>query len=168
VANQLPLSSSVQELAALRDIHLPAPINWWPLALGWYVLGLVVLALFFFFVFFLVRYYLNNRKRRQALQLLKKYQEEYQMDGNGQLMAARVSELLKRVALVYFERSRVASLQGDKWIDFLNHTGKGLDFKEVRDALLRAPYQPNSPCDLNLLFKISGLWISQRRGPCLS
>jgi hypothetical protein len=83
-------------------------------------------------------------------------------------MAARISELLKRVALVYFPRSRVASLQGEAWIDFLSHTGKKLDFNAVRDELIEAPYQPNSSCDLNLLFKISRLWITQRRGSCLN
>lgn len=36
--------ASPDPLAQLRDIHLPEPIGWWPLAIGWYIL--IALALF--------------------------------------------------------------------------------------------------------------------------
>ena len=29
----------------LRDIHLPAPLGWWPLAPGWWIVGALVFAL---------------------------------------------------------------------------------------------------------------------------
>lgn len=168
MANNSAISPQAQELAQLHDIHLPEPIGWWPLAPGWYLLALLVIAMLVTAIIFAVRYYKNGRAKRQALRLLETYRRQYQQDRNSQLNAARVSELLKRVALVYFPRSKVASLQGDAWILFLNNTAKGLNFESVRTELLEAPYQPAISQNLNLLFQMTRSWINQRRGPCLN
>lgn len=168
MASNPAISPQAQELAQLRDIHLPDPIGWWPLAPGWYLLSLFVIAMLVTAIIFVIRYYKNGRAKRQALRLLETYRQQYQQDTNSQLTAARISELLKRVALVYFPRSKVASLQGESWILFLNHTAKGLHFENVRIELLDAPYQPTISLDLNLLFEMTRSWINQRRGPCLN
>lgn len=168
MASTLPTNPHAQALGELRDIHLPEPISWWPLAPGWYVVGLLVIITLLTMVYFLVRYYKNTRAKRQALRLLTDYRQQYEGEGNSQLSAARVSELLKRVALVYFPRSKVASLQGHEWIAFLNSSSKGLDFEQVRTELLDVPYQPMKPHDLNRLFQMAHQWIRQRRRPCLN
>jgi hypothetical protein len=165
MANNLAITPPPQELAQLRDIHLPSPIGWWPLAPGWYVLALLVLITLATTAYFLTRHYIKNRAKRQALKLLDTYREQYQQERH-QLSAARVSELLKRVALVYFPRSNVASLQGEAWITFLTDSSKGLDFEKVRAELLEGPYQSNLSHDLNLLFQMAHTWIRQRRRPC--
>ena len=157
-----------EELAKLHDIHLPDAIGWWPLAPGWYLLAILSIVTLMAVVFFLGRYYLNGRARRQALRLLTLFQQQYQRDANSQLTAARISELLKRVALVYFPREQVASLQGESWVAFLNTTAKDLDFNRVRSELLETPYQSTMDRDLAPLFIIARAWISQRRGSCLN
>ncbi len=157
-----------QELAQLRDIHLPASIGWWPCAPGWYLLATIFILAFLITVFFLCRYHVNGRARREGLRLLTTYLQQYQRDANSQCIAARLSELLKRVALVYFPRDKVASLQGKAWIAFLNNTSKGLDFTLVERELLEAPYQAMMDCDLQRLFDLARSWIRQRRGPCLN
>ena len=161
-------SPKAQELAQLRDIHLPDAIGWWPLAPGWYLLAIILFVALITVIFLGGRYYLNGRSRRQALRLLVTCQQQYQRDANSQLSAARVSELLKRVALVYFPREQVASLQGESWITFLNTTSNGLDFNCVHTELLEAPYQATIDCDLHNLFIVARAWISQRRGSCLN
>lgn len=163
MANPLP-----RGLEELRDIHLPQPIGWWPLAPGWYFLAALIILLIILAIFFLRRYYLNSCAKREALALLKTYHNVYELDQNSQLSSAQVSELLKRVALSYFSRAEVASLQGDAWILFLNKTAKKLNFEEIRAELLEMPYQPRKDCDLTLLFNMAKQWISQRRGPCLN
>jgi hypothetical protein len=168
MASRLATSPAAPELAQLRDIHLPAPIGWWPPAAGWYLLTLIIVVMLFAAIFFIRRHYINGRAKRHALRLLASYQQQYQQDHNSQLCAARVSELLKRVALVYFPRSNVASLQGDEWILFLTNTSKGLRFETVRTALLDIPYQPTASHDLSSLLKFVRTWISQRRGRCLN
>ncbi len=168
MANLSAIPSSARELAQLRDIHLPKPIGWWPLAPGWYWLAVLILMLFMTGIFFITRHYINGRAKRQALHLLASYQYQYQRDLNAPSTAARLSELLKRVALVYFPRTKVASLQGEEWIAFLNSTSKGLDFEKVRTELLDMPYQPSLSNDLNLFIKMVRNWIKQRRGRCLN
>ena len=156
------------ELAQLRDIHLPKAINWWPLAPGWYLLAFVGLIILGALIFYFTRKYHHDRAKRRALLLLTSYQEQYKKERNSQVSASHVSELLKRVALVYFPRSQVASLQGEAWIAFLNSTGQGLDFNQVRSALLQAPYQRAFKEDLTLLFHLAQQWITKRRGRCLN
>ena len=157
------MASSVDPLTQLHDIHIPADIGWWPLAVGWYLLALSVFLFLGAAVFFIRRYYLHTRPRRQALSLLLSYEQAYERDGNHQAVAANVSELLKRVALVYFPRAKVAGLQGTEWLEFLNSTSRGLDFKTVRYELLEAPYQSVVDVDLQGLFELSRQWINQRK-----
>lgn len=155
-------------LAQLRDIHLPAPIGLWPLAVGWVVLAALLFLVFFMVTWFAIRHYHAQRGRRQALSVLARYQQENQRQPNSQLSAARVSELLKRVALLYYPRTEVASLQGDAWVDFLNKTANNLDFNTVRILLIERPYQPPQSDDITPLFIMAQLWIQQRRGQCLN
>lgn len=165
MANTMASAPIAQELARLRDIHMPGAISWWPLAPGWYLLAFLLIVLVLTTVYLLARFYRNNRAKRHALRLLATYQQQYQTNANNQLSAARISELLKRVALVYFPRAKVASLQGDAWIAFLNATAKGINFEHVRTELLEAPYQSDLSLDLNPLFQMVRTWIRQRRGP---
>jgi hypothetical protein len=155
-------------LAALRDIHLPAPIGWWPLAPGWYVVLMFSLLMLLAAIAVLYRQYHQGRARRQALQLLKNYEALHQKKANSQLIAAAISELLKRVALVYFPRTDVASLQGEAWLLFLNNTAKGIDFNLVKQELIEVPFKPKQQIDLGELFRLARAWVTQRSGRCLN
>ena len=57
-------------LATLRDIHMPAPICWCPPAIGWIILGVVVLLMLLGFIGFAIHYVINSRVKRQALRVL--------------------------------------------------------------------------------------------------
>ena len=160
--------SDSQVLAKLQDIHMPAPIGWWPLAVGWYLLLILALLLLACLFYFVRRHYINGRAKYQALQLMDKLEQEYQRDHNSQLSSMKVSELLRRVALVYFPREDVASLQGEAWLAFLRTNSKGIDFKELGPYLLELPYRPASDRDLQPLFHFAKRWIRQRRAPCLN
>ncbi|TAL66063.1 MAG: DUF4381 domain-containing protein [Legionella sp.] len=153
-------------LAQLKDIHLADPIGLWPMAPGWY--GLIV---FLLLGLILGAYWLHLRKvqakpKKQALELLKSYKRQYEKDKNTQQTSARVSELLRRVALVYFSREEVASLHGEAWVAFLNRTGKNLDFKPVQGMLLDSPFKTAETIDLQPLITCAEQWIQQRRAPC--
>ncbi|KTD34074.1 hypothetical protein Lnau_2044 [Legionella nautarum] len=162
------MAESQAILAKLHDIKLPSPIGWWPLAPGWYLLLVLVLLLIAALSYLARRAYLNGRPKRQALQLLETYKQEYQHEPNSQVCSMKISELLRRVALVYFPREEVASLQGDAWLNFLTKTSKKIDFNKLRAYLLETPYQPASNVDLEPLFRCAKAWIKQRGAPCLS
>lgn len=155
-------------LAKLRDIRMPSPIGWWPPAPGWFVLGFVVVLLVCLAAVWGGWRYRHGKAKRQALNLLEQYVAEHQQHANSSLFSARVSELLKRVALAYFPRDLVAGLQGEAWLLFLNKTAKGVDFTQVRVELLELPYQASATSDISLLFEMSRKWIRQRRGSCLN
>ncbi|MDI9819646.1 MULTISPECIES: DUF4381 domain-containing protein [unclassified Legionella] len=155
-------------LEKLHDIHLPEPISWWPLAPGWYALILSAILVVGLLIHWGYRYYRQGRARREALQLLNCYWQAYQRGENSQQSSSRISELLRRVALVYFPRQQVAGLQGSDWIKFLNSTGKGVDFNTVKHCLLELPYQEAKSVDLKPLFSCAKAWIRQRGTPCSS
>jgi cbb3-type cytochrome oxidase subunit 3 len=158
--------SDPQLLAKLRDIHLPEPISFWPLAPGWYALALLSLLLIGLAYYFIRRSQKNAAAKRQALILLQDYEQDYLKNKNSQVAAMNVSELLRRVALVYFPRDEVAGLEGEAWLLFLTKTSKGLDFRENKETLLVAPYQPIQLIDLEPLFYKARGWIKQRGKPC--
>ncbi|MGQ3889201.1 DUF4381 domain-containing protein [Legionella sp. CNM-1927-20] len=159
--------SDPQVLAKLHDIHLPSSIGWWPLAPGWYILTVLILLIISLLVTIAYRQRQYARAKRQACQLLDNYEQEYLRNGDVSATCAKISELLRRVALVYFPRQDVASLQGEDWINFLNKTSKNINFNAVRECLLILPYQSRSQkVNLKPLFSRAYAWIKQRGIPC--
>jgi hypothetical protein len=153
-------------LAQLKEIHLPESITWWPLAPGWYMVMVFILLLVMGLIYLANRRQLNALAKNQALDLLITYNEQYEKNHNAQLTSARISELLRRVALVYYPRTEVASLHGDAWVDFLNKTSKEIDFKPVKAMLLDSPFKSEETINLKPLITRAQLWIKQRRVPC--
>lgn len=160
--------AEVDVLAQLKDIHLPAEVGWWPLAPGWYVLIAVFFIVLFVMIALLHQRHVHRLPKKNALLLLDSYVAQYQHDHQTQLTCARLSELLKRVALVYYPRREVASMHGQEWIDFLTATSKGIDFESIKTLLLEAPFKQNKSLELTGLIKATQLWIKQRKRPCLN
>jgi hypothetical protein len=161
-------------LAALRDIHLPAPIGLWPVAPGWIVLVMLVVVLLFSSVWFIWRFYRYRLGVRIALRLLNTYEKQAIDKRQSHASVVQATILLKRVALHYYPRVAVASLHGDDWITFLNKSSKKLDFNMIRSELLVFPYQASTESrplllpDDSLFFTMIRSWIKQRRKPCSS
>lgn len=153
-------------LAQLKDIHLADPIGLLPLAPGWYVLMAIIFILIMCIGYLTYKKRLNARPKKKALELLNAYKEQYEKDRNSQQTSAHISELLRRVALVYFSRKEVASLHGEAWISFLNKTSKDIDFKPVQSMLLDSPFKASESLDLKPLIVRTEQWIKQRGIPC--
>jgi Tfp pilus assembly protein PilO len=153
-------------LAQLKDIHLPDPISWWPLAPGWYVVIALVFLLALYLGYQVYKRHRDALAKKKALALLETYQQHYEKEHNVPATSAHISELLRRVALVYFPREEVASLHGEAWLQFLNQTGKDIDFNSVRNMLLDAPFRNDNTMNLDPLFHKAKLWIRQRSRPC--
>lgn len=124
-----------QALSQLRDIHLPDPVGWWPLAPGWWALvGLIVLTL----IGVLTARMLYRRSLRFAA-LCELSRIRAQADAaDGQWVATELSVLLRRVALR--RRGGIAApLAGPAWAAFLREGPCGLDH-QIADWLAEAPY----------------------------
>ena len=104
-------------LEGLRDIHLPPPVSFWPLAPGWWALACLLVA-----TAMACAYVLHRRRvsvRRLALRELAALEAGFAAQPDRTALAVSLTTLLRRVVLARRPRSEVASLHGEPWIAFL-------------------------------------------------
>ena len=126
----------------LRDLHLPDPVGWWPLAPGWWLL-LATLAILLVWLALVARSrYRRGRARRHALRTLRHYERRYAEDGDAVKLATDVSALLRRAMLAYSPRVDVAGLTGPAWLERLDSgLEKPLFAEGAGRALIDLPYR---------------------------
>jgi len=136
-------------LDLLHDIVEPAPVSWWPLASGWYVLGVVVLALLVVIAARLWVRWKANAYRRIAIAEL------------ADVTSVRdVSQLLRRTALANASRVELAELTEDAWPDWLASHYKAAMPAGVHQALSGSIYRPQEKeADLASLKSYAADWI---------
>jgi hypothetical protein len=103
-------------LQDLKDITIPAQIENWPPAYGWWLLiGLLSIT-----IYILMRWLLKARQwrlaKRQSLQAIQK------MDVTQANAPSELNQLLKRVAMHYFPQQNLQSIYGEQWKTFLLST----------------------------------------------
>ncbi len=141
-------------LATLRPLHAPAPISWWPPALGWWLVLFTIIAL----LIVIYRYWRRMAPQRAALrelELLNKTPDDHPV--------ATLNQLLKRYAMVCWPTNTVASLSGKAWLEFLDANGGNGEFTSGSGhILLTDPYQ-NQSADFNELTALARRWIKSNR-----
>ena len=123
----------------LRDIHLPSEISWWPFAVGWWLLGIVIFGVGIFFVIRHFRY----RSHRAACRELRKLADAVKAGSDPRLCAVQASTTLRRFAMTLAkDSSEVAGLVGERWLSYLDSRSDGNVFRErTSQLLLTAPYR---------------------------
>jgi hypothetical protein len=150
-------------LAGLRDIHLPAPVGWWPPAPGWWLLVLLLAGGLAATGYLIRRFFRRRAYRRAALRELEALRKATGLDERRRLIEAAL--LVRRVAIESCGRARVAELSGEAWLDFLNRTGDTDRFTSGPGrALGEDLYRPGSIATPELL-PLIGEWIRRHR-PC--
>ena len=153
-----PVSSSADPLAALRPLHEPVPVSWWPPAPGWWILAAILLAC----MVWLVWWYLRGRIRRAALRELDELLNN--SDLSDREFAAGVSALLKRYALHSCPGQEVASLTGKKWLEFLDAAaGRGQFVSGPGKVLASCAYSSDCRVDRQALGSLCRQWIKKVR-----
>ncbi len=122
------------ELQDLRDIRLPDPVSWWPPAPGWWLLALLLMTLI---VWSLLRARRRRERRRAATAALGALQKINTDAAPDWLRQCQL--ILRRTALAYFPRQRVARLEGEAWLDFLRDTDAD---DRLIEALAGNPWRP--------------------------
>jgi hypothetical protein len=145
---------SVQDpLAALRPLHPPAPIDWWPPAPGWWALGALLLVSMGWAIWYRKR----SALRRAALTELRRLAQDEPDDTR---LSAGVNQLLRRVALAYFPHKQVAGLSGKAWLEFLEAQAKCTGFVGGPGRVLAtAPYAVAVQLDRAALLELARRWI---------
>lgn len=165
-------------LAHLRDIHLPPPIAAWPPAPGWILLACLSALLMAGIGIWCWKRSRNALPKQEALTQLQNIMQHFSQHQQPETAYMDINRLLKRLCLLYFPRIEVADLHGKAWIQFLNDTGKNIDFSPLERCLLEQAYckpehpVPNQALDstsnLQLLELLTKQWIKQRGKPCFS
>ncbi|MCP5276431.1 MAG: DUF4381 domain-containing protein [Burkholderiales bacterium] len=142
-------------LAALRSLHAPSPVSWWPPAPGWWIAGVLAVI----FIVLIYRYKKRILPQRAALHELKLLKKD--MDNIAQPVAT-VNQLLKRYALACWPENEVASLTGESWLAFLDANGGNGKFSTGPGQLLLTDSYNNERADsaaLNELIVLVNQWI---------
>ncbi len=96
-------------LAQLKDIHLPDPINHYPLAYGWWIVALLLITLVITLSYQLLKKRRLNRAKKQAIIYLK----------TNELTDDAIIATIKWACLQYFPRQQIAQLFGKSLSEFL-------------------------------------------------
>ena len=149
-------------LENLRDLATPAPVAFWPPAPGAWIVLAGLLAMLALVLRDARRRHRANAYRRAALAELDALAASPRPDARA---VERVSEVMKRAALVAFPREQVAPLSGARWADFLAGSGRGkLDAPALRRLLCEAYGAPDpEPADLRRLTEQARIWVAAHR-----
>jgi hypothetical protein len=154
------------QVLQLRDIHLPAPPPLWPPAPGWWIVAGLLLVLLAWLTARAARHYRTRRRRRIVLAELASLEQQLASQGTPDALA-RMSALLRRVALMRFPREQVAALTGSAWLRFLDESGGDGRFTHGPGRVLAAgPYQRSLPSELAIreLAALLRHWLDRNIG----
>jgi len=161
-----------EALQRLHEIVAPAPASWVPQTVGWYVLGVLLLLGLTWWAVLWYRRRRANRYRGVALAELDRIRR-LAAQPSSRIHALRdLPVLVKRVALSFGPRTRVASLAGDDWLHFLDGTLGGDEFSRGAGRLLAGfGYWPEARLEtleqpeLDACLDLVGRWISRHSAP---
>ncbi len=132
----------------LEDIHLPDPISFWPLAPGWWLLllGLIAIAcsvLWFFHTQRRADSWLAQRRVRRAVHIsIEDAYTHWQSHQDNARYCTDLNHVLKRYCRYRYTREHsVLSLSGHHWVDFLESSSSVRFTSGQRQALAEGLYQ---------------------------
>lgn len=150
-------------LEQLRDIHIPEPTGGWTPSLNAWWISLASIVTLLILLFFIRRYYLRTRTRRYALKELELMQTRFNEHGQNQRLLNEVNLLLRRMAMINYEREKIAPLAGDHWLEFLDRSGRTKDFSHGEGRVLTQTYKPEPDnFDENALIEVVKRWIKRQ------
>lgn len=126
---------------ALRDIHLPEAVSWWPPAIGWWILLVLILLLVVGLVLG-IRKLLQPKMNKSARAEIDRLLNEYAQHCDEQKMLQQLSAAIRRIGISYLQREQHAGLVGESWYQHINELAPDHAFtSDMVALLLDAPYQ---------------------------
>lgn len=141
----------------LRDIHLPPPASWWPLAPGWWVLAAIALLLLTWLAWRVYRRRLPRRRWQAASRELDALQAAHAADHDNAAFAAGVSQLLRRAACIRHPAS--VSLRGQAWHAAMRDLSGRKKPAPVLLTLEDAMYRPAATLDVSEVTVAARQWL---------
>jgi hypothetical protein len=155
----------------LHDIQELDPVSIWPLATGWWLILAATVLLILMFIGlrrwrpdwrrYLPRYGWSRDAARELAVLRDQVGRR-----EVKVVADRLSELLRRIAIARCGRERCAGLHGESWLAWLaDHDPDGFDWRERGRLLLDLPYAPPGEIgdqpELHQLIDAALAWTTQ-------
>jgi len=161
----VPPSATAFDPARLADIQLPQAIGLWPPAPGWWFLLVLVIVLLITLIYFINRTPPEKKAtvkqlKSQTMIELQAIKEDYKAHLDSiecvHKSVQDLSVLLRRYALSIYNRSEVASLTDQQWLQLLDKTynthsnsasekqSELLFEKKYAELLTQTPYQPDT------------------------
>ena len=152
----------IDPLSQLRDIHLPPPISWWPLAPGWWILIFAGIFAFIYITRTLIQRYRSNLYRRQALKKLSLIILNSQKRNTEKL--ALIMELLKQAVGSAYQGNHFNSQNNKDFVLFLKNSCSKPCFTEFSNDLQISLYsnqtdQKDNELLLETLVDDSKTWL---------
>ncbi len=149
----------------LRDIHIPNPVSWWPLAPGWwalFVVVMIVIALAGAYVWWRKRHCIRRAAIREFILIEKHFAEHL----DTHRLARELSQLARRTALAYTPTSGTAALIGPDWIAHLESLNEAAhNTASVMESLALAAYRPDASFDADVVLDTCREWFSNLHEP---
>ncbi|MEM7466469.1 MAG: DUF4381 domain-containing protein [Pseudomonadota bacterium] len=153
----------------LRDIHLPEPISWWPLAPGWWaILGALILLGFLGWIYWRFK---KNAQQRFVAAEIERIRLAFANHNNHHTFAKDLSMLARQVALLHGSPKRdEAGAVGQSWLDYWQQRipETEIDPEELAKALTIAPYRSGETLNVEKIlaaFKAASSNKSARTSP---
>jgi len=150
----------------LRDIHLPDPVSWWPIAPGWWII-LASVILICAVIFISRKIYLGRQLSRDIKAELEHIKRQFHKTQNKSQLAKALSILLRRASISYYPGTDIAGLTGNDWLAYLDETSTSSSASkkfqsETGQVLLTAPYLPDDAdlyFDAQTLIRLCESWL---------
>jgi len=162
-ANTQSASAAPTEIQLPADNKSYATPSFWPLAAGWWVVIVLLLAALGFAGYKAYRYRQMKRQQQAILKALATFDHALQRDKNSHAIM-QMNQLLRRLALMHFPRQQVASLTGKQWLAFLDKTGKTTAFSQGAGQILaNGAYVTHLPDSLDQQGLVTAVkrWLTQ-------
>ena len=145
----------------LRDVHVPH-VSWWPLAPGWWVLAVLLVAALAVGVWLWRRRARHRRYIETVLVELHTARTRHATDGDNAAFAGTVHQLLRRVARSRDPRS--VTLAAGAWRDALASMAPKRDVSRL--ALLdQVMYRPDATLDIDAVATDVDHWVRDALSP---
>jgi hypothetical protein len=153
------LKQPSEQLAQLKDIHLPEQVHNYPVAYGWWILLTCILI---GLIFVIVKW----QKKRKLSHAKKIALSKLNNTNNND----EIVTLLKWAAFQYFPRNEIASLHGDQFGDFLINKlpiKQQEKFQRLCGQQLNNKYQPIEISSNETLTEAAQHWLTLALPPKL-
>ena len=145
----------------LNPVIEPYPVPFTMDTIGWKILFFLLFIVIVFIAYKFFMYYKSNQYRREAIAKIQS------ISTNSEIsifeFINRVMFQVKLTALHTFGRKKVASLEGEQWLQFLDKSVKNSNFDQYHDVIFRAVYKdeflPSSDFNKEVFINSTIKWI---------